>query len=342
MQVATKELRAALSFLKPVCGKYPVVKIIAGDSELSIKASLNRESALERIGCDGDLPAVYVDLNRLLWAVESSEEKVSITTDGTALIIKSKAVCRVPIFSADTFVEAKPSASWTKQGVNCLDLAKAIDSVAFCAATNDDRFQLMSIHVMAQETGIFATAADGRRAARLSIPAISSKFEMLVPSESRTGLVDALRRDGAVFSLNENAIMVQHSEGQYATQQIEGPYLNTEGFFKPFDKQIGICAANSIRECVQILQGVTPVDPLKGVWLVLSKDETGLRISNDHFDQSIAGEFELEKLKFDAKYFQTVINAFKDSEVNLAYDSSSHAMSFESGNLKVVVASQRI
>lgn len=342
MQVATKELRAALSFLRPVCGKYPVVKLITGDSELSIKASSNRESALERISCDGELPAVYVDLNRLLWAVESSEEKVLITTDGKALVIKSKAVCFLPIFSADAFVEAKPSASWTKQGVNCLDLAKAIDSVAFCAGTDNTRFQLVSVHVVAGESGIFAESTDGRKFARLSIPSISSKFEMLVPMESRAGLVDALRRDGSVFSLNENTIMVTHSEGHYSTQQIEGAYLNTDWCLKPFDRQIGKCAANSIRECVQIIQGVTPVDPLKGVWLVLSKDETGLRISNDHFDQSIAGNFELEKLRFDAKYFQTVVNAFKDSEVRLAYDSSSRAMSFESGNMRVVVASQRI
>lgn len=282
---------------------------------------LDQSLSLE-LACDGDLPEMAISASKLDHLISGASDDVEFSCYNGRLLIVSGFKAEIGVADASEFSEIKMEKS-KKLGVNCDDLADAIESVKWCAASKrNHRDNLKCVHVKLTDTLMMCEAADGKNMARVSKSAICAKAEFLIPVAVTVRMVWALRQDGAVVSISENAIAVTFSGGAYVCKLMEMIYPNYDNGMKEYEfHKLGTINAKALRDAMGGCLFLCPPNETPGIAIELSKDGLwfGTKFSGDMMERTLPGDFASRKLNMNGESLSECLSAF-DGDVELLAD----------------------
>lgn len=220
MKINTKLLRESLTACAPVARlrtTLPIlqcVRLEAVNNVLNIQAT-NCDVYVERVvECDGELPALAVNLRLLQSALEfDGAEEIELTAKGAKLSLSGSSRGNLATLEAATF-PTWPDDETFALGVNCADLAEGLESVSWAVMEGDTRPTLANALVTLSPKLIECVGYDGHCMAHFARPCFAVEGEMNVPRDFTEPLIDALREEEAVLSMCERAALVKHKHGR--------------------------------------------------------------------------------------------------------------------------------
>lgn len=244
MKIAKAELEKALECSAAIMGRrttLPIVacvKISAEKNRLTAAASNLDEYCETIVECDGVLKPVCVPYSSLKNIFPILGDSVEIEAKNGRLIIKSNGTFSLNTFDAKEF-PPMPEGKFKKIGLNCVDLAVAIETVSFAASQDEGRHALMAVHVVCEAKKIIAEACNGRELARVEKNSIAAESEFQVWNGFAKNFTAHLGNKKAVLELSERWVSVTHENGSYFCKGVETPYPNTSHFLKWDHEQLG-------------------------------------------------------------------------------------------------------
>lgn len=346
MKIETKPLREALDLLRPIVkGRtLPILNCVlleAKNGQLTITASDIDQFQSERVDCDSDLDALCVNASHLSSCLGAGEY-VGLKQGGTFLEIKSDGrVYKLPIHNANEFPAFPESKNHKLQGISCEDLAEGIQSVAFCAHTNPDRYALMSVHVLSKPKMLLCEACDGGNGAMWERPLICPAFEMLIPSDFASRTADALLCKGSKLKLSDNSAMITHDTGYYYCKQSEAKYPDTSNIrghkTAPLGELEVKSAVDALESCTRLIDTSKTASGL----MTFSKSGLDIYFSSLHGSCSInlPGKFEIHEASVNIQSMLKCFRAIKADKCSILRNDTKDSGEFialRSGDLGII------
>lgn len=298
---------------------------------------LDQSLSLE-LPCEGDLPEMAISASRLNGLVSAAADEINLTAGSGRLAITSGFKAEIGVADAKDFPEIKMEKS-KKIGVNCTDLADAIEAVEWCAASGKNhRENLKSVHVRLSDTMMLCEASSGVSMARVSKSAICAKAEFVIPVAIASRLVWALRQDGAVVSTSENAIAVTFSGGAYVCKLMEMQYPNYDSAMKGYEfTKLGTISAKALKEAIGGCLFLCPPQETPNLAIELSVDSLwfGTKFTGDMMERTLPGEFTSRKLNMNGESLSECLSAFDGEATLLTTKEFDSPLLIQAGDLSV-------
>lgn len=226
MKVKTKDFRAALDKVAHLATRRTslpalnCVQLQSVSKTLQVITTDMECFALSKCECDGTLEPVCVSPKLLTGLLSGDDVELSITNG--AFKVKSQGSAILSTVPADEFPEWPSSDGAKALGVNCSDLADAIESVAWLADNKQEaRPQCGAVYIHCSPKSITAITTDGHGMSYFNRPAIAVEGELLVNCENYKILVDALRHDGAIIKTTDKWVMVESDTFSVAVRRMQ-------------------------------------------------------------------------------------------------------------------------
>lgn len=227
------------------------VKISSGASMLKVTATDLECFASTICHSEGELKPTLVS-PKLLSRLPSGEEISLLSNSNGNLEVKGQSSKDSAILSTHPVIEFPdwPSCKNEKAiGVNCDDLAEAIEAVAWCADNTQEARPLCgAIHIQCTAKSIIAETANGSMLSRFDRPAIAADCELIINCEHWKTLVDALRQKDATVSVMDKWLCVTSEHFLVAIRRMEGQYFSTEKILSSPRRLIGLIESKMLRD----------------------------------------------------------------------------------------------
>ena len=234
MKIETKALTEALQILRPIVGRrntLPVlstVRLEAKRNRLFLTVSNLDEHQEEKLECSGDLDPICINFNYLVNALGG--ESTSISISKTYAVVKcGRNESKLPFLAAEEFPQPPKDDGLKAIGANCVEMAKGIRAVEWCARKEPEPFVLKSVHIVGRPRSLTCEATDRRQLAVHTQAIICGDFEILLPAEFVANVSANLDRKGSQMQANEDRIKVVHEGGFYFCKQMDMKYPATSG-----------------------------------------------------------------------------------------------------------------
>lgn len=351
MKTESKKILAALDNARRVVGRrntLPVlscVKIYAKHGVLKIESTDLDQHQIEQVECDGELEPCCVSLEYLVSAIGG--ESVRLELKNKVLnVVCSFGETRLKTLDADEFPKQPKQTKPVKQGVACADLSKAVKSVVWAASKDDSRYILKSVFVESDSKSLKVCATNGRDLVFTSLPLISSKFDMVIPSEFSSNVCHWLEAENATLINSENLISVESPSGLYMCKKLEGNYPNYRQVIPDKKKLLGSVSTEEfsgvLARCVAFFK--TSLEA-KGVFNFSADGMTiDLRGENEaEITYKIDGKFEPFKIALNCKSMVQIIQNSKTDEVKLFHSGDEFSPArIESGDFVTITMPTRL
>lgn len=231
MKIDSHKIKSALRNLRPILSTRPIQPVLSnvllktGPKSLEITASNLDEYATEHVEASDKINPVCVPFNYLDAAIIGGE--VEIKNDGKHLVVQSgDNITKLPTLSDEQFPAWPKTDKLRKQGVPCDALSAAIKSVSWASSTDPGRYVINSVSVECSKNTLTCVSTDGHQLAKNEAKVIASDFNALITGSFSDNLCLWLARPGAVLSLDEKNIQIEHESGRYCCKQHDGRFPN--------------------------------------------------------------------------------------------------------------------
>ena len=248
---------------------------------------------------------------RLKAAASYAGEHLALSIDGSYLVAKSDAVCKLNTLDAAEY-QPDCTADFKASKVSPTELAKGIESVSFCAMKSESRPIMKSVHVIGGGEMIVCEACDGSNGAFYEFKA-EQVFDFIISTKSTQRIISALNRDGAKIFISDNIIKVEHKFGSYWCKQLDGKYPDLQTRRKDKDYlpsvNIGEVDAGQIAAALGCAIDMQP-DPSKMNAVDTEFGPKGVKIFHANFNRTIPGKFIVFKASLNASTAKDCFTAF--------------------------------
>lgn len=340
MKIKSKDFTDSLLLASSIIGARTAVPIHAFVLIKAEKGKFHMESISysERVvceaECEGDdlLPAcVCASHLTTLSALFGDEldigydgQSIHITTDGKVFSLHTQVTSEFSVEQTDTY---------KKISADCEELAKAIKSVSFCAHKDKDfRPAIHGVHVC----NGFVEATNGKDFARHTTEKFKAEF--LVSLEHVVRFCQFLQCEGAVLSISDKRVRVQHKTGEYTFQLPEHPFPSMEVIDKLTFKEKGKFEPSKWVPIFRTMVG-------------LSKDRCDVSVCNGQiesvskaagtFSVPIPGESLPVDLQLNGEAFVRCLEAFEEGLATMSIGDETMVVSMEQGKLKTLSGQMR-
>lgn len=302
MIAQTKSLRAAHSLVaKLATGRQTLpilstVMLSAKDGVLSLSTTDLDAFACSRCPCEGDLSGICVPAMAFGALLQSAGETVTLEIrEGLRLGFNSTSKASLAGQDASAFPNLDDK-DCKGVGLNCEDLATAIESVKWAAIGREDRPILKGICVRSSAKAITAMATDGYTTAYHQADSIAAQTEMLFLGSCAPLLCQALLQPSSELFMSPNIISITSDVFDVRCKQMEGKYydLKTQIVDKPRKDVGGIDKAQwlDVLATVQLLARNNTLGFAR-TKLVFTRDEATISYEGENsFSESINGMFD--------------------------------------------------
>lgn len=209
---------------------------------LTIEANDGDQSCLVTVKAEGSLPPICVSPSTFQNAVAWSAEEIELNLgdhDVDTLIFKSgRRTLRIATAEVSDFPHMAPA---TQQAALPPDvLAKSLRRMKFFVAENSDRYVLKSAHVVGTAGSLYCESTSGAQFSACKESVICSDFDVLIPSNFKDTVAEALRQPAATLFMDEKWLTVTHDSGNYTCKLSEGVFPQTEKVVYGPAKLVGI------------------------------------------------------------------------------------------------------
>lgn len=351
MKINTKSLREALNACAPVAKlrtTLPIlqcVRLEASNNSLNIQAT-NCDVYIERIvECEGELPALAVNLRLLQSALEfDGADEVELTLKGAKLGIVGQSKGNLATLEAAAF-PTWPEDETTALGINCADLADGLESVAWAVMEGDTRPTLANALVVLAPKLIEVVAYDGHCMAHYARPCIGIEGEMNFPREFIDSMVSALREEDAVLSMCDRAALVRHKQGKTRIKlsdqlfpngwrQVMKEHKKLPALDLPVAELKTACSAAVVYGSIKMSPRLKIIQTDGAVRLFTSNE------NGDDYDKPlpIADAKDGSKTELNAQYLLKMLQQIEGASVKWIPIPNTHNSLWQAGDLNVCIA----
>lgn len=227
MKLKRDDLLPALDALMPIAGRRTTlpalncIRLEGNNGHLSLRASnLDCDSTIN-IPCTGKIAPVCVPARVLHAATDGDADTITFEPEEKLrLRVIGNGEARLACLDPEEFV-AEPDKSGKAIGVNPLDLARAIKSVAW-AASLPDALRLPQVYVYLSAKEIHCIGTDKKTFASIRLLSIAADCKFMVPEAQAGMFSEALTLPGAQLFVGEKNCSVEHDSGRVFVRLAEG------------------------------------------------------------------------------------------------------------------------
>jgi len=343
MTLKTSDLRAALARVTPIIKGRSTLPVLAcvklGNG--SIEATSFDEFASASIGGNGNACCVFGDRLTKLLQFARGEESTLELKDNMLTVTCGQSVWKLATMPAGEFPDA-PKDAFKRIGVNCADLAECIENVTWAADpdANVIPYAKHLLHIRLTPTEMLAEASNSKVLARCRKAAISAEADITVPSSFSGGLLTALRENGAVLSIGNNYIQVEHEGGSYACKLGEAKYPNIDPQIaaptEPVGKVYPAITAEALTSCLAIESHAKGAFDRTHIEFGPSSATITFRTTDNHSHiASVPGEFVPLKAEINLRHWLAALKRCDLGTAELGHTSNYFVL--KKGNLTVIL-----
>lgn len=253
MKVKTKDFRVALAKVSHLATRRTTlpalncVRLQTVFDTLQVIATDLECFASVKCACEGELAAVLVS-PKLLSGLVSGEEITLSVNDNGSLKVCGQGSAMLGTVPADEFPDWPSSGGAKALGVNCSDLAEAIEHVVWATdASQIARPMCAVVNVQCSAKAIVTESFNGTTASYFNRPSIAADCEILLPSENIKTVLEVLREKDAVVSIGKNHLHINSPGFSTCVRLAEGQYFNTEKVRNSKRSLIGMVDSKTLR-----------------------------------------------------------------------------------------------
>lgn len=326
MKIETKLLSDALKILRPIVGRRNTLPVL---STVRLEAKRNRlfltvsdldQYQEEKVECVGDLEPICVNFNYLVNAL--CADSTSITVSKSYAVVKcGRNEAKLPFLSAEEFPTIPKEDGLKSIGVACVELAKSVKAVEWCARKDEEPWMFKSVHVIGRAKSLVCEATDGRQLAVNTQSIICGDFEILLPADFVSNVSANLERKGSQMLANEDRIKVVHDGGFFFCKQMDVKYPNTGTVIPkeptPLGKILLADALDVFSRCNNYtIPARTPIS-------VMKFSEDGIHVSfsaNAELNLVIPGKYKKHEANVNSKAFLMCLRGIKADAFDILKD----------------------
>ena len=278
--------------------------------------------ATSRVGCVGDLEPIAVPAFAFGALLSAAGDEVKLEVHpNNRLLVKSKSSATLACQDAKDF-PAFGESGLKATGLNCADLADAIESVAWAVGDQIDRPIVHGINVVTTAKSMAAMATNGAYVGWKEILAISAQSEWLLRGDSSPLLIDALREDAAVLHLSDKHAAVKSELFDVTVKLMEGKFFDLRKLIvEPKRQPIGQISKQEWMEAIGTIQLLAKNDLVGFARVTLKFEADGASVTYDGdnaFTKEMGGTYQPTTFNSDAKLFSKALESFNDDAVTLS------------------------
>lgn len=230
MKIQRKDLLGVIQRVAPTCKTRTTLPILSqiriGAMNGGFRATASNGDCFvsAACACDGQLDECCVSPLPLLALAGYGPEVMELTLDGERLKVSCGSNSKLPTQPWEEFPKF-PNDGLVELGVNVVDLAEAINSVAWATDPKSLKgvpAQSVWINMDTKKGSLMAFSLDGRRMGWFNRKAIVPNCTLLLPAEHSKLIYEALLGEKASVSYNDSWVVVQNESFRCAVSQMSG------------------------------------------------------------------------------------------------------------------------
>lgn len=346
MKLKTKALASACRRLIPVTSTkglplYGYFQILGLELGLGICATGPSASAEQTVpGSGHGVTDCCVLASMFTRIIESAGEDVELLTEGEKIVIRSGWESKLNTLPASQFIQPTIG-SGANVDANASEIAEAIDSVSFCAATNRLAQELMCFVRIENHKGELQVFAGGVQSACLTICSPSkSIFGISIPIENAGLIAEYLHEDGAKLTVGD-WIKVTTPTGSFASKLSDLKYPNYRNAVPEANHIVGSVPRE---ELLSHLKQCLLLDPFVDVFTGkcrLQFSKTGLDISSHSksgdFKATIPGDFRELDVTFSTEKLAMMVSKTSMENIQWSQEDALSAATWIDGATQFVI-----
>ena len=349
MKLKTQDLIEALNHLKPVISRratLPIlscVKIHAERNRLHLTASDLDQYQVEKIECDGECEPFCVNFEHFFYAIGGEFSELKLGKEALTVTCDF-GVTKLSTLGAEEFPSPPKCEGLKKVGVSCADLAKAINLVSFAASVDPGQYVICSVRIESKAKQLAAAATNGRELALVEMGLIGSDFSATIPVSFCANAASVLECDGAVLSVCDNHISVEHESSKFYAKQVDGNYPNFRQVIPSKITKIGEVDVAAFRELVGRCLNYAVAKEAKGIFTF---SKTGVQIdfagqNNTTLSHNLPGQFSDFEIALNTRAIHNSLSHMKEERATLFHAGDNLSpITIQAGDLKILTMPMR-
>jgi DNA polymerase III sliding clamp (beta) subunit (PCNA family) len=248
-------------------------------------------------------------------------------------------------FDFGTFM-AEEFPKWPEEDVTKLlaptpDLIAAMDRVMFAAGHDDERVNLMCVHIVGDKSRLTVEATNGKVFAQVRKDVKCSVFDLMIPLQFVKAFCAQMSEPGAACSFNEKVVVVRNKPGSYIFKLYEAKYPSTDVFISAKRQPKGDITPEKWKSMFEAVVEMSGHDSMNVPQVVITSERFKHTGKHGSINLPVPEKLKDVELNVNANNFPACLKALNGEKAKLSIAEGHGAIIMEQSGLTIVTGQLR-